>query len=149
MLHPPAAAARAEAAALAREGYQPLEGAVPAAHAGEAAGEDPAAEEAAELALYEGREPGALATGDRRLEEGLEVIADEAVEDAAFGTAGLIAAGTHGDRTSEGRAGLGLRSGAALPVRTRRAAERPAATPCFTTSGRSRGLGRPTPRLVC
>ena len=59
-------------------------------------------------------------SGDRRLEEGLEVIADEAVEDAAFGTAGLIAAGTHGDRTSEGRAGLGLRSGAALPVRARR-----------------------------
>src|SRR5436309_14643404 len=117
-----AAAARAEAAALAREGYQPLEGAVPAAYAGEAAGEDPAAEEVAELALD---------------------------EDAAFGAAGLIAAGTHGDRTSEGRAGLGLRSGAALPVRTRRAAERPAATPCFTTSGRSRGLGRPTPRLVC
>ena len=85
-------------------------------------------------------------SGDRRLEEGLEVIADEAVEDAALGAAGLIAAGTHGDRTSEGRAGLGLRSGAALPVRRRGAAERPAATPCSTTSGRSRGSERPTPR---
>src|SRR5207247_314804 len=87
-------------------------------HAGEAAGEDPAAEEVAELALDEVGEPGALPTGDGRLEERLEVIADEAVEDAAFGAAGLIAAGTHGDRTSERRAGLGLRSGAALPVRT-------------------------------
>ena len=52
----------------------------------------------------------------RRLEKGLEVIADEAVEDAAFGAAGLIAAGTHGDRTREERAGLGLGSGAALLV---------------------------------
>ena len=118
--HAPAAAARAEAAALAREGHEPLEGAIAAAHAGEAAGEDPAAEEVTELALDEVGEPGALPTGDRGLEERLEVIADEAVEDAAFGTAGLIAAGTHGDRTSEGRAGLGLRSGAALPVRARR-----------------------------
>ena len=67
--------------------------------------------------------------------------APEGVEDAVLGAAWLIAAGTHGDRTSERRAGPALRSGAALPVRTGRAAERPPATPCSTTSGRSRRPG--------
>ena len=42
------------------------------------------------------------------------MIADEAVGDAALGAAGLIAAGTHGDRTSEGcRARAALRGSAA------------------------------------
>ena len=43
------------------------------------------------------------------------MIADEAVGDAALGAAGLIAAGTHGDRSSEGacRARAALRGSAA------------------------------------
>ena len=83
--HAPAAAGRAEAAALAGEGDDAVEAAVVAVHAHEAVGEDAAAEEAAELALDEARHR-ALARL-RAGQEGLELALDDAVEDALLGAA--------------------------------------------------------------
>ena len=61
--HPPPAAARAEAAPLARERHEPLEGAVGTAHAGEAVRQHPAAEELPELGDDERRQPDSVGPG--------------------------------------------------------------------------------------
>jgi hypothetical protein len=56
--HPPAATARTDRAALAREWDEPLERAVPASHAGEPVGQHPAAEELPEVVDDEARKAG-------------------------------------------------------------------------------------------
>ena len=58
-----------------------------AAEAGEAAGHDAAAEEGAQLALDEARQPLAAAAPPRLGEKGLEVLADHALQDAVLGVA--------------------------------------------------------------
>ena len=82
--HAPTAARRAEAAALAGEGHELVLSAARAVHARKAVSQDAAVEVAAELALDEAWEPGATAFVGVR-EEGLEVLAQDAVEDACFG----------------------------------------------------------------
>jgi len=78
--HAPAAAARADGACLAGERDEALEPAGVAPHAGEAAGEDPAAEEVAELALDEARHACAVAGRGRLREKAVEVRAHDPVE---------------------------------------------------------------------
>jgi hypothetical protein len=62
-VHTAPAAARAEAAPLARERHEPLEGAVTTADASETAGEHAAREKLSELALHEVRKPALGARG--------------------------------------------------------------------------------------
>jgi hypothetical protein len=93
--HLPAAAARAEAAAFAGEGDESLEGAVAAPYSREAAGEDATREELAELALDEARQPDAIRPLGCGAQKVLEVVANDAVEDALLGGAGLIRADAH------------------------------------------------------
>jgi hypothetical protein len=77
--HPPAAARRAEAASLAREGDEAITATVVAVHAEEAVREDAAVEVGAELALDEpGYRRARLAC---TTEKGLELFADDAVEE--------------------------------------------------------------------
>ncbi len=78
--HASAATRRAEAPALAREGDDTVEPAVVAVHAHEAVGEDPAAQEAAKLALDEARHDAFARVGPGQ--EGLELRLDDAVEHA-------------------------------------------------------------------
>jgi hypothetical protein len=59
-----------------------------AAEASEAASEDAAGEELAELALDEERQ--AVAGGSRLCEEALEVLAEDAVEDCVLGPTRLV-----------------------------------------------------------
>lgn len=93
--HVPPAAARTEAPALAGEWDEPLEGAGSAAHAGEATGQDPAAEELSRLALDERREPVTVGTRCDLGEEGLEVIAHDAVQQALLARAGRVSEPEH------------------------------------------------------
>lgn len=97
--HAPAAARRAEAAAFAGEGDDPVESAAVAMHPHESVGEDPAAQEAPELALDE---PWHRALAGQCLgEKGLELRLDRAVEHALLRSA----------------AGVGPASTAAVSVR--------------------------------
>jgi hypothetical protein len=82
--HAPAAAARTEAAPLAGKGNQPLLGTGVATQAGEAVGQDAAGEELAELLLHELRQAGTVGTVSRFAEKGLQVSADNGMEDAAL-----------------------------------------------------------------
>jgi hypothetical protein len=79
--HAPPATARTEAASLAGERDEALEGAGLAPDAREAASEDAAREEVAELPFDERREAGAIGPGRDLRAEGFEVIADDAMED--------------------------------------------------------------------
>ncbi|MFZ1058261.1 MAG: hypothetical protein WAP47_03600 [Candidatus Rokuibacteriota bacterium] len=88
--HAPTAAARAEATALAGEGDQPLQGAGVAPEPREAVGEDAAGEELAELLLDEAGQAGAVGALGRCAEKGLQVGADDGVEDAALGVAWAV-----------------------------------------------------------
>lgn len=78
--HAPATTRRAESSALAGEGDHAVESAVVAVHAHEAVGQDPAAQEAAELALDEARHDAFVRVGPGQ--EGLELRLDDAVEHA-------------------------------------------------------------------
>src|SRR5439155_7293385 len=108
--HAPPAAARAEASPLAREWHEALVGAVPASDAGEAAGERPAGQELAELALDELREAAAVAARGDLGEKGLEIFADDPVENGALRSPGLVADGTHARCTCQRRADPGSAS---------------------------------------
>jgi len=103
--HAAATAARTDRACLAREGHEPLERAVVAAHAREAVDEQSAAEEAPELPGDEGGEPHPVGAGGGLREEFLQVLAHDAVEDGAVGGARDI--GFHGTGRSGWRAGPG------------------------------------------
>jgi len=82
VVHPPGGARWAEATPLAGQAHQQLVAAVPATHAREAMGEDPAGEIALELRLDEPRESGALGGAAARLfEEGAQVSADGGVQE--------------------------------------------------------------------
>ena len=94
--HAPASAARAEAAPLARERDQPLEGAVATAESRKAVLQNAACEEISELLLHELRQPMAVGVLRRRLEERFQVLVDHAVQHAMLGDAGLIAGETAG-----------------------------------------------------
>ena len=65
--HTPAPAARAEAAALAGKGHEPLEGAVPTAEPRKAMRQHAAREEISELLLHELRQPLAIGVMRRRV----------------------------------------------------------------------------------
>ncbi len=82
--HAAAAATRAEAAALAGEGDQPLERARVAPEAGEPVGEDAAGQELAELLLHELGQASAHAAAGCLTQKGLQVGADHGVEDAVL-----------------------------------------------------------------
>jgi hypothetical protein len=101
--HAAAPAARAEAAAFAGERDQPLEGAGAAADAGKAVGQDAAGEEVAELLLYEVRQASALGALGGLAKKGLEVVADDRVEDDLFRRPGLVGPALPGRRA--GRVG--------------------------------------------
>jgi hypothetical protein len=90
--HPSPPAARTEAAPLAREGHEALEGAVGAPKPGEAMGEDSAREELAELLLDEAGQAMSVAPVGGFPPEGLQMFADDGMEDRVLGVAGLIPA---------------------------------------------------------
>jgi hypothetical protein len=92
--HAPFAARRTEVTALAREGDEDLVPAVVAAEAGEAARQDGAGNELAELPLDELGEP--IAGRSRLLEEGFEAFAKDAVQDSFVAPPGLVGAGCAG-----------------------------------------------------
>ena|SRR5437870_4023860 len=85
--HAAATTARAEPAALAREGDESIETAGRAAKAREAAGQTAAAEEVAKLLLHEAREALAVAQRRRFRAEGLEMVSDDSVQDGGRGIA--------------------------------------------------------------
>ena len=89
--HPAAATGRAEAAPLAREGHEAIVAAVVAVQAKKAVGEDAAAQEGAEIVLDEVRR-GALAS-PRPGEEGLDLLADDAVQERLLRRARCVVAG--------------------------------------------------------
>jgi hypothetical protein len=102
--HPPSPAARAEAAALAGEGNQPLEGALAAPDPREATCEHATGEELSELPLDEARQPDAVRPLGRGAQEVLQVVADDAVENAVLRGAGLRGGDAHAG-ASQRRAG--------------------------------------------
>jgi hypothetical protein len=81
--HPPPATTRTEAASFARERHETLEGAGFASHACEASAERAAREELPELALDKAREPATVGAFANLAQEGLQVLADDAMEDGA------------------------------------------------------------------
>jgi hypothetical protein len=81
-----------EAASLAGEGHQALEGAVGTPKPREAMAQQAAREELAELLLDEARQAVPVAAVRDLPEEGLQVLADDGVEDEVFGVAGLVCA---------------------------------------------------------
>ena len=126
--HAAAPATGAEATALAGEGDQPLQGAGVAPEPREAVGEDAAGQELAELPLHEPGEAGAVGALSRFLEKGVQVGADDGVEDAAYATpvgadvrqaaAGRVA--TSGNGANRGQARRSLREpSSAMPMRVR------------------------------
>jgi hypothetical protein len=90
--HAPAPTTRAEATALAGERHEPLERTLPAPQAGETGRQHATGEKVPELLLHEHREAGALGMASRRVQEGIQVRFDHAVQHAAFGVARLIRA---------------------------------------------------------
>ena len=86
--HAAAAARGTEAAALARERHQTVVAALVAAQAQEAVREDSAAQEGAELLLDEVRR-GPFAH-PRAREEGLELLAEDAMHQGVFGRARCV-----------------------------------------------------------
>jgi hypothetical protein len=94
--HAPAATARAEAPALARERHEPLERTLGAAQAREAVGQHPAGQEVSELLLHEFGQWGAIRMTPGRLEEGVEVLLDHAVQHGVLGVAWPVVAGAEG-----------------------------------------------------
>jgi hypothetical protein len=80
--HAPPATARTEAAAFARKRQQPLERAVPAAHAREAVRQHPTPEILLELGKDERRQPHPLGLCVERRHEGGEMRPHDAVEHA-------------------------------------------------------------------
>jgi hypothetical protein len=85
--HPPPAATGTEAAALAREGHEPLERTVRTPQAREAFSQDPAPEEVAGLVFDEGRQAGAVSAIGDGSQEWLEVLANDGVEHGVLGVA--------------------------------------------------------------
>ena len=81
---------------LARERHQPLEGALGAPQAREAVRQDPARQEVPELLLHECGQRGTVRVASGRLEEGVEVLIDHAVQHRVLGVAGLVIAGAEG-----------------------------------------------------
>jgi len=77
---------------LAGEGQEALEGAVGAPQPREAVGQDPAREELAELLLDEAGQAVSVASVGGFPQEGLQMFADDGVEDGVLGVAGLIRA---------------------------------------------------------
>jgi hypothetical protein len=107
--HAAGIAGGADAAAFARECDEALGGTRVAAHAGEAVGEDAAAEVGAEIVLDPLRDSGAIGVGRCCVgEEGLEVVLDERVEGCGCG----ITAATDGGEAVRPRRCLRLREGA-------------------------------------
>jgi hypothetical protein len=100
--HAPAATRRTEAAALAREGDHAVESALVAVHAHEAVGKDPAAQEAAELALNEPGHDAVTRVGPGQ--EGFELRLNDPVENALLRTAADV-------RSSSATAGSAGRMG--------------------------------------
>ena len=88
--HAPAAAARAEAAPLAREGDESIEPAGGAPKTSEAAGQAAAPQEVTKLLLDELRQPVAIPQRGGLGAEGLEMLPDDPVEDRRSGIARLI-----------------------------------------------------------
>jgi hypothetical protein len=79
--HAAATTARAERTAFARERHEPIESAAGAAEAREATGQPSASKEITECLLDELRKAFALTEAARVRSEGLEVIADDLVQD--------------------------------------------------------------------
>jgi hypothetical protein len=83
----PAAAAWTEPAPFAREGNQPLRAAGGAPKAGKAAGQTSAPQEVAKLLLDKLRKPVAIPQRRGVFAEGLEMVADDPVQDGGGGIA--------------------------------------------------------------
>src|SRR5207245_172490 len=86
---------------LQENGDEPLEGAVVAAHAGEAPREHAARQELAELALDESGETATVGAVGDLAQEGFQVVADEAMEDRVLRGPRLIGGGAHARRGSQ------------------------------------------------
>jgi len=76
------------------EGHETLEGTAFAPHAREASAEDATGEELSELALDEVRQVASIGAHGDLGAEGLEMLADDAMEHRALRGAGLVARGT-------------------------------------------------------
>ena len=105
LAHASTAAAGAEPAPLAGERHESFVSAVAAAHPREAARKHATREELPELLLHEARHAGAVGALGRVAEKGLEMVADQPVEDRALRAARLVRVDGHGYRSSQGRAG--------------------------------------------
>jgi len=92
----PPTAARAEASPLAGERHEPLERAVGAPQAREAVRQHPAGQEVAELVFHELRQRWAVRVAPGRVEEGLEVLVDHAVQHRVLGIARPVVRGAEG-----------------------------------------------------
>jgi hypothetical protein len=115
--HTAGVAGGADAAARAGQGHEPLGGARGTADAGEAVGEDAAAEVRAEVVLDLPWDAVASGVGPCGLgEEGLEVVLDERVEGCGGGVAAAVDGGEAVLRGGAAECGKGPR-GAAQPVR--------------------------------
>jgi hypothetical protein len=102
--HAPAAAARTKATSLTRERDEALEATALAPDARKTPAERSARQELAELPLDEARQPAAVGAVARLAQERLQVLAHDAMEDAALRVAGLVRGGAHRRRASETRA---------------------------------------------
>ena len=96
--HASAAAARAEAPALAGKRHEVLQRAVGTSQAREAVRQHPAGQEVPELLFHEPRQRGAVGVTLGRLEEGVEVLGDHAVQHGVLGITRPVVrgAGRHG-----------------------------------------------------
>ncbi len=102
--HAPTTAARAEAATLARERHEPLEGAIAAPKAGEAQPQHAAREKVPKLLFHKLRQARPVGVMRRRVEEGIEVLVDHAVQHAVLDVAWPIVHGAEGHRQHIGSA---------------------------------------------
>ena len=90
--HPPTPAARADAAPLTRDRHATLERTLGTPQPREGLGQDPAAQDVAELLLDEPGQAAAVAAVRDFSEEGLQVLPNDGVEHGVLGVAGLIRA---------------------------------------------------------
>lgn len=138
--HAASATTGTEAASLAGERHEALEGTAVAPNAGEAATEGAAGQEAWELSLDELRQTASLGAQGDLGAKGLEVLADDPMEDGALHAAGLVARGARARRRSEPHAAAEAARKHAIPCGTGgRIATAPENTPFRAQAHRSSG----------
>jgi len=118
--HAPPATARTEAPSLAGERHESLEGAAFAPDACEAPAENATRQELTKFALDELRQATAVAARGDLGAKGLEMFADDPMEDGALHGPGLVAGGAHARWLQPGTCRPGFDEGARDPSGTAR-----------------------------